>query len=400
MGSKPPDPAPGQSATKRGRFDTTNSPTMVYVRRKIDHDQQNKPCPSSETSKNSGGESAKEPNLGLNEEKKEPDLECHEPNVEGDLNDMKDSAPNLVENKENDSILEPTGNKIESHSDAELCLMKVSEPDLECHEPNVEAELNELKDAGPNLVGNRESGSILEVNGNKIESHSDAELCQVNIGALTARPAEVATDPESEVVIPTEVANEEKESTSGPNEEKNEPDLVCHETNIDSDLVELHAISTNQVTSLGVDEKEIEPKIDVDFQQQKSAAPNQGTNGAKNQNIGINEPKSATITSKQAMTDSNSRSSDRENFRERFAKLQIFLKDCDCSRQDDYIRMLRSLSAVGRSKHAIALEKRAMDLLMEEGKELRRMNNLHVLGKDWLKDKLSLPAQTNFHRQL
>lgn len=52
---------------------------------------------------------------------------------------------------------------------------------------------------------------------------------------------------------------------------------------------------------------------------------------------------------------------------ERFDQLQAFLKSCDHSNQEEYVRMLRSLSAAGRSRHAVELEKRAIRLLLEEG---------------------------------
>uniref|UniRef100_A0A0D9W205 Uncharacterized protein n=1 Tax=Leersia perrieri TaxID=77586 RepID=A0A0D9W205_9ORYZ len=60
---------------------------------------------------------------------------------------------------------------------------------------------------------------------------------------------------------------------------------------------------------------------------------------------------------------------------------QTYLENCDRSTQEGYMRMLRSLSAADRSMHAIDLEKRAIHLLVEEGKELRRMKALNVLGK-------------------
>ncbi|KAL6592834.1 hypothetical protein ACP70R_049286 [Stipagrostis hirtigluma subsp. patula] len=66
---------------------------------------------------------------------------------------------------------------------------------------------------------------------------------------------------------------------------------------------------------------------------------------------------------------------------ERFNRLQTYLENCDRSNQETYLRKLRSLSAAGRSMHAIELEKRAIHLLVEEGKELQRMKALNVLGK-------------------
>ncbi|KAJ4758951.1 integral membrane hemolysin-III-like protein [Rhynchospora pubera] len=82
-----------------------------------------------------------------------------------------------------------------------------------------------------------------------------------------------------------------------------------------------------------------------------------------------------------------------QDWKARFIRLQAFLKSCDQSNQEDYIRMLRSLSAVGRSKHAIELEKRAIHLLLEEGKELHRMKVLNVLGKGASSDVSLYPSQ-------
>ncbi|WOK92847.1 hypothetical protein Cni_G01539 [Canna indica] len=85
-----------------------------------------------------------------------------------------------------------------------------------------------------------------------------------------------------------------------------------------------------------------------------------------------------------------------EGWKDRFLRLQMFLKTCDQSNQDDYIQMLRSLSAIGRSRHAVELEKRAIHLLLEEGKELQRMKFLNVLGKSSVNDHEFVPSQTPF----
>ncbi|RRT36498.1 hypothetical protein BHE74_00043513 [Ensete ventricosum] len=83
-----------------------------------------------------------------------------------------------------------------------------------------------------------------------------------------------------------------------------------------------------------------------------------------------------------------------EGWKDRFLRLQMFLKTCDQSHQEDYIQMLRSLSAIGRSRHAVELEKRAIYLLLEEGKELQRMKALNVLGKSQPNDHASILSQT------
>ncbi|KAJ0966749.1 hypothetical protein J5N97_023666 [Dioscorea zingiberensis] len=94
------------------------------------------------------------------------------------------------------------------------------------------------------------------------------------------------------------------------------------------------------------------------------------------------EPKDSIVTTTMpGQVDSQQAAASPNYWKERFFQLQTFLKNCDQSGQEDYIRMLRSLSAVGRSQHAVELEKRAIHLLLEEVKELHRMRVLNVLGK-------------------
>lgn len=85
--------------------------------------------------------------------------------------------------------------------------------------------------------------------------------------------------------------------------------------------------------------------------------------------------------------------SSNQDWKERFIQLQAFLKNNKQSGQDEYICMLRSLSSVGRSKHAVELENRAVNLLIEEGKELQKMKILNVLGKLSPTDHPSVPTQ-------
>ncbi|KAL6601378.1 hypothetical protein ACP70R_044598 [Stipagrostis hirtigluma subsp. patula] len=86
--------------------------------------------------------------------------------------------------------------------------------------------------------------------------------------------------------------------------------------------------------------------------------------------------------------------SSNQDWSDRFIRLQAFLRHNEQSGQEEYIRRLRSLSSVGRSKHAIELEQRAANLLVEEGKELQKMKVLNVLGKLAPSDSPSLPTQT------
>ncbi|KAJ7957970.1 Integral membrane protein hemolysin-III-like [Quillaja saponaria] len=66
---------------------------------------------------------------------------------------------------------------------------------------------------------------------------------------------------------------------------------------------------------------------------------------------------------------------------ERLIRLQRLLKQCDESDHREYIQMLLHLSPIELSKHAIELEKRSMQLSVEEGKEIKRMQALYIFGK-------------------
>nr|GME18875.1 uncharacterized protein LOC109147580 isoform X1 [Ipomoea batatas]GME18879.1 uncharacterized protein LOC109147580 isoform X1 [Ipomoea batatas] len=72
-----------------------------------------------------------------------------------------------------------------------------------------------------------------------------------------------------------------------------------------------------------------------------------------------------------------------KEWEERYCRLQNLLNSLEQSKQEDYIQMLRSLSSVELSKHAVELEKRSIQLALEEAKEMRWVKVLDVLGKDW-----------------
>ncbi|MED6106747.1 hypothetical protein PIB30_007408 [Stylosanthes scabra] len=75
------------------------------------------------------------------------------------------------------------------------------------------------------------------------------------------------------------------------------------------------------------------------------------------------------------------------HWEERYQQLQMFLRKLDHSDQEEYIQMLRSLSSVELSRHAVELEKRSIQLSLEEAKELQRAAVLNVLGKSVKKFK-------------
>ncbi|KAJ3693941.1 hypothetical protein LUZ60_009421 [Juncus effusus] len=326
--------------TKRENSDANNSTTnsrLVYVRRKIDHEQQSKQSVSNEILKNCGGEKEKVPisESGVQREEIreeiEPDLdlECHETNLDSDLCELKViTDPNGVNNKVGDSNLGPNGDKSELKLD--VCTTSLS--------------LNE------------------NVNDTKLDSELDiSKVGTTNLSQVENKNEEI------KLVTSNQVTNKDV----------NVPNLV---------------VSSNRVTNndeidsnLGLDDKKNEPRSDTEPKLESQLDELQA--GTSN------------LVSNQEKEDSDLGSNPvNVDWRERFVKLQIFLKDCDRSSQEDYIRMLRSLSAVGRSKHALDLEKRAMDLLMEEGKELRRMSYLNVLGREWPKDNAPVSTQINIQK--
>ncbi|KAI3965741.1 hypothetical protein MKX01_010698 [Papaver californicum] len=105
----------------------------------------------------------------------------------------------------------------------------------------------------------------------------------------------------------------------------------------------------------------------------------------------VNAPSTIGPASTTDVLPTNSQRISDQNWKERFPHLQMFLRNCDHSSQEEYIQMLKSLSSVGRSRHAVELEKRAIQLIMEEGKELQRMKMLNVLEKSSSKSSPSTP---------
>ncbi|KAL5789007.1 hypothetical protein ACOSP7_005956 [Xanthoceras sorbifolium] len=82
---------------------------------------------------------------------------------------------------------------------------------------------------------------------------------------------------------------------------------------------------------------------------------------------------------------------------ERYHRLQMLLKKLDQSDPEDYVQMLRSLSSVELSRHAVELEKRSIQLSLEEVKEVTRVEKLNVLGKSIknLKEPITHQDQSN-----
>ncbi|KAL7586791.1 uncharacterized protein LOC111878454 isoform X1 [Lactuca sativa] len=74
-------------------------------------------------------------------------------------------------------------------------------------------------------------------------------------------------------------------------------------------------------------------------------------------------------------------SNDDDQMTERFIRLQNFIKQCDGSNHRENIQLLLRLSPLELSRHAVELEKRAIQLTIEEGQEMQRMQALNILGK-------------------
>uniref|UniRef100_A0A6N2LN55 Uncharacterized protein n=2 Tax=Salix viminalis TaxID=40686 RepID=A0A6N2LN55_SALVM len=72
---------------------------------------------------------------------------------------------------------------------------------------------------------------------------------------------------------------------------------------------------------------------------------------------------------------------------ERYHQLQISLKKLDESDLDEYVQILQSFSSAQLSKHAIEVEKRSIQLSLEEAKEVQQAAILMSLGKSLKKFK-------------
>lgn len=148
----------------------------------------------------------------------------------------------------------------------------------------------------------------------------------------------------------------------------------------------LDSIGSPKSRKLGSDEQK-EPKMQQNHTQQYNALPYSPGNpitGLKPNNRVVTAAPAASLDSQKQKN---------LNWKERIYRLQMFLTSCDQSSQDDYKQKLRSLPAAARSRHAYELERRAIHLLEEEGKELQRMQVLNVVTEAPLQDHASVFAQ-------
>ncbi|XP_031379782.1 uncharacterized protein LOC116194981 [Punica granatum] len=92
------------------------------------------------------------------------------------------------------------------------------------------------------------------------------------------------------------------------------------------------------------------------------------------------EPKYGSTAPASSPTE-NSKMVKNWDWEERYKQLQKLLSDLEQADHKDYLQMLRSLSSVDLSWHAVELEKRSIQLSLEEAKEMQRVALLNVLGK-------------------
>ncbi|KAK1388620.1 hypothetical protein POM88_016798 [Heracleum sosnowskyi] len=84
--------------------------------------------------------------------------------------------------------------------------------------------------------------------------------------------------------------------------------------------------------------------------------------------------------SSEALQFANPKRSDAQHWGERDLRLQNSLKSCDESDNRDLLQRLCELSPTELSMYAFELEKKAMQLEVEEGKEVQRMKELNIFG--------------------
>ncbi|KVH88232.1 uncharacterized protein LOC112502402 [Cynara cardunculus var. scolymus] len=85
-----------------------------------------------------------------------------------------------------------------------------------------------------------------------------------------------------------------------------------------------------------------------------------------------------------------------DNWNARFVQLQKYLKQCDSSNPEVYLQKVRSFSTDECSRRAVELERRAIQLMLEEGREIQRVKDLNVLGKSAANHPLLRPMAAVF----
>ncbi|KAJ0763982.1 hypothetical protein HanPI659440_Chr08g0287051 [Helianthus annuus] len=132
-----------------------------------------------------------------------------------------------------------------------------------------------------------------------------------------------------------------------------------------------------------------QPKSGSLTQIQQEAGQISGKNVLNGSLVGPNQTASKPYVSR--LKESND-----EQWAERFIRLQNFIKQCDGSDHREHTQLLVRLSPSELCKHAVELEKRAIQLTIEEGKEMERMQALNILGTPLLtRNPIPLTQQKN-----
>ncbi|KAJ0233539.1 hypothetical protein HA466_0281740 [Hirschfeldia incana] len=99
-------------------------------------------------------------------------------------------------------------------------------------------------------------------------------------------------------------------------------------------------------------------------------------------NVYVRRKVEADTSNKQLKVSSSSTVPPPPDWEERYHNLQMLLNKLNESDQTDpHLHMLWSLSSAELSKHAVDLEKRSIQLSLEEAREMQRVAALNVLGR-------------------
>ncbi|TVU00711.1 hypothetical protein EJB05_53853, partial [Eragrostis curvula] len=328
----PPTADPGKAVvTKRQHSDTPSSPGYhnVYVRRKVEseHNKVN----SSQELKSNGRDKTKEQETQQDVQHEAQQDVQHEAHQEVQHEAQKD-----VQHEAQKDVHEvQQGVQPEAQKDAQEEVQQ--DVQHEAHQDVQHDEVNKPQVASP-VAKSVEPASSITSGKSNAETQQDVQHDKVNKPHMTS-PVAKSVEPASSI-------------TSG------KPDAATQQD------VQLDEVNKPQVASPVA--KSVEPATSI-----TSGKPDAETVPKKTE---------APVSSATGTQDDVEQSSI-QYWSERFNRLQTYLENCDRSTQEGYLRKLRSLSAAGRSMHAIELEKRAIHLLVEEGKELQRMKALNVLGK-------------------
>ncbi|XP_021769930.1 uncharacterized protein LOC110734188 isoform X1 [Chenopodium quinoa] len=174
------------------------------------------------------------------------------------------------------------------------------------------------------------------------------------------RKSEAETGKSSNIEVIADNANPPDLSQLGHQEDGNRPKSLINESQIQP--LPAYAPIAGSVMSIPSGK----PSVPLTF-------------GNSNTKVALEKPTPQAVTS--GITSPVEARIKKQNWEERYIQLQMYLKKLDQSNQEDHLQLLRSLSASELSRHAVELEKQAIQLSLEQGKELQRVKALNVLGK-------------------